>query len=218
MSERRVRAMLGAGGIGGEKIGGRWIVTDLDRGAVERAPIRPLSPRACWILIDSADASRARAARVTSAVEKHRLGERLGRLQAAPDPLPLLRAWLVNRAVLRGLRASLEDLKDLRADSRLALSGVSPPEAGLLAGNEVEAYISAADLRDLVDDYLLVEPRPHSPANVVLHVVSAEGAESLAGHSVPLLAIAADLAERPGVREHDAARDLVRRILDDQSA
>lgn len=220
VSERRVRAMLEAGGIAGEKIGGRWIVSDLGRAAIERAPVRPLSPRACWILIDSADAARARAARVTSAVEKHRLGERLSRLRAASDPLPLLGTWLVNRAEPRRLHASPAYLKDMRADSRLALSGVSHPDSGLLAGNEVEAYVPAATLRDLVDDYLLVSRRADSPANVLLHVIqdAEDAARGLHERSVPLLAIAADLAEHAGVREHDAARDLVGRTLANLSA
>lgn len=176
------------------------------------APIRPLSTRSCWVIFNWADSDLPEDVKIRiSAVEKHRLKDRLRKLSHASDPLPLVRAWFAHRADPRRLRASADDLADLRADRRLVLSGVSHPEAGLLAGNEVEGYVSAADLQDLVDDYLLVEPRQDSPANVVLHVF--DEPEDLSERGVPPLALAADLAERPGVREQNAARELIRRAL-----
>jgi hypothetical protein len=153
-----------------------------------------------------------------SPVERHRLKDRLERLARAADPVPLLRSWLPNRAAPRRLHASPADLADLRSDDRVVLSGVSHPASGLLAGNEVEAYVRADDAEDVRDDYLLVEPRPDSPPNVVLHVV--DGEQALIGRELdlPWLALAADLAERPGAREKDAARQLVRRALADSAS
>lgn len=214
VSERRVRAMLKAGGLDGQKIGGRWIVNGVGLKPASRAPIRPLSVRSCWILIDAAAGERNPQS--LSAVERHRLKDRISRLRSSPDPLPILRAWLAHRTALWRLRASPDDLNELRADSRLALSGVSHADAELLAGPEVEAYVAGMEAEDIVDDYLLVKPRPASSANVVLHVL--EGRDSLPWNDVPLLAVAADLAERPGAREQNSARSLIRRTLADRTA
>lgn len=95
------------------------------------------------------------------------------------------------------------DLADLRNDPRIRLSGVSHTDSGLLANSEIEGYVNREDLDSLVRDWFLVKARPGQRYNVLLHV-----AEHLP-ENLPVLFIAADLAERAGVRERQAARDLL---------
>lgn len=224
VSERRVRAMLEGGKLAGRKVGGRWLV-ELDAEASVRGklPIKPLSKRSSWALMISVGLAAGQDGRPSDPVEinlepveRYRLKARLDRLANAEDPVPLLRSWLPNRAARYRFHVNPVDLADLRSDERIALSGVSHAASGLLAGNEVEAYVRADDAGGIKDDYLLVEPRPDSPANVVLHVVD-EGDPIGQKHGLPWLALAADLAERSGVREEEAARNLVRRALADSA-
>jgi hypothetical protein len=94
----------------------------------------------------------------------------------------------------------------MREDKRIHLSGISHPAAGLLSNSEVEAYVQRDRFDDVVRDWFLVEPSPHKRPNVVLRV---------AGHVpevLPPLAVAADLAERPGFREQQAALEIVRSL------
>ncbi len=63
------------------------------------------------------------------------------------------------------------------------------------------------DLDSLVREWFLVKARPGQRPNVLLHV--AEGLPQ----SLPALFVAADLAERAGVRERQAARDLIVRSV-----
>ncbi|WP_212746908.1 helix-turn-helix domain-containing protein [Sinomonas gamaensis] len=213
VTERRVRAMLESGRLDGQKVGGRWLV-ELDEGKMSspRLGIRPLSARSCWSLILAAEPPRlAQAGFAPTPAERYRLKARLQRLCEADDPVPLLKAWLPNRAVRIRLHANPTDVADLRADRRIALSGVSHPAAGLLSGHELEAYVASDDAGPIRADYLLVEPRPDSPANVILRVVP-ESLRVING-TVPLLAAAADLAEHAGSREEGAARGLVQTAL-----
>lgn len=209
VTERRVRAMLKNGKLDGQKVGGRWLV-ELGEGKVSapRLGIRPLSVRSCWTLILAVGpSSPAPPGFVPTPSERYRLKARLQRLRREDSPAALLRAWLPKRAARVPLHANPADVADLRADRRIALSGVSHPAAGLLVGHELEAYVAADDVDQLCADYLLVAPRPGSPANVILHVLR-EGARLVDG-AVPLLAAAADLAEHAGSREEAAARALV---------
>lgn len=71
------------------------------------------------------------------------------------------------------------------------------------------SYLSRKDFDALIRDWFLVKPRPGQRPNVVLHV-----AEDVPDELPPLV-IAADLAERPGIREQEAAREIIRRIHED---
>ncbi|MCA4134857.1 helix-turn-helix domain-containing protein [Arthrobacter sp. M4] len=212
VSERRVRAMIEDGGIRGQKVGGRWLVEAGDAAfRVKALPIKPLSERASWLLIDSLSDRSMQA----EPVERHRLKDRLGRLFLSEDPVPLLKAWLRRRARRVEMHINPADLADFRNDRRIMLSGVSHPDSGLLAGNEAEAYVSDSAAAAVMNDFLLVEPQPDSPANVVLHIYDRD--IGLDFSEVPRLALAADLAERAGVRELAAARSLARRAIADST-
>jgi hypothetical protein len=144
-----------------------------------------------------------------SPVEKHRLNQRLQRLQDAPEPLNRVCSLLAKRAEKAEFSSSPADLAELREDPRIRLDGVSHPDSGLRSNSELEAYVSRRNFEALVKDWFLVKARAGQRSNVLLHV-----AEDVPDELPPLL-IAADLAERPGVREQQAARDIIRRIRAD---
>ncbi|KQV77790.1 hypothetical protein ASC64_02925 [Nocardioides sp. Root122] len=116
----------------------------------------------------------------------------------------LLAHLLRNRAERRLYVASPRDLPDVRVDRRVHLSGISLPHSNMSAGDVVEGYIVASDLRALEDDYLL-SPASRDRANVILHVVAANrddpAALDLASVARSALALAADLVEHDGARE-----------------
>jgi hypothetical protein len=210
MSERRVRALLEGGRIPAQRVSGRWVIDEADIARYQpgNPAGRPLSERSAWQLIRHARnaAVHGLAAPDLAKVERHRLKQRLDRLQESPDPLSVIRSLLGRRAAKAELSSSPADLMELREDPRLRLSGVSHPDAGLLSNSELEAYVSRKDYEQVVKDWFLVKAAAGQRPNVVLHVAE-EVPEEL-----PLLVVAADLAERPGVREHNAARDIIRRI------
>jgi hypothetical protein len=136
-------------------------------------------------------------------MEKSRLRGHLVSLLDAPDPAAKLRSLLAERAEKAELSSSPADLAELREDPRLRLSGVSHPDSGLLSNSELEAYVSRKDFEAVVKDWYLVKARAGQRSNVLLHV-----AEEVPD-ALPPLVVAADLAERPGVREQQAAREII---------
>lgn len=212
VNESRARQLVQSGRIRGQRVGGRWIVDEADAAQYRpgKPAGRPLSERSAWQLMscfwDDSPGYPLLDYFEPSPVEKHRLKERISRLQDSPDLLGLLAAWLAKRAEKFEFSSSPEDIAELRADKRIHLSGVSHPRSGLLANSEVEAYVRRDELNDIVKDWFLVEPFPGKRPNVVLRA-----AEQIPDE-LPPLAVAADLAERPGVREQQAARGIVRSI------
>lgn len=206
ISERRVRALLEEGRISGQRVSGRWVI---DESNVSRyqpgAPAgRPLSERSAWQF--ALHAGRLPPPDL-SPVEKHRLKRRLERLRESPNPVALIRSLLANRAEKAELSSSPVDLPGLRADPRLRLSGVSHPDSGLLSNSELEAFVSRQDLDALVNDWFLVRAAAGQKSNILLHV-----AENLPDELPPLI-IAADLAERPGPREQEAAWEIILGVI-----
>lgn len=220
VNESRARLLVHSGRIRGQRVGGRWLVDEADAAQYQPgAPAgRPLSERSAWQLIefnwvavpldqDFFERNPEASNPELLPVEKHRLNQRICRLRESSDPLPLLRSMLAKRAEKAELSSSPADIVELRDDPRIRLSGVSHPDSGLLSNSEVEAYVSRRDFESVIKDWLLVKAAPGRRSNVLLHV-----AEEVPEELPPLL-IAADLAERPGVREQDAAREIVRRMI-----
>lgn len=140
-----------------------------------------------------------------SGAEMARLKVKVEALRSGPeDDLPAkLSAWLADRAERVELAVHPQDVAQLRADHRLALSGISDPRAGLSSSAEVEAYVGRDDLGGLADDYYLdLDHRPDAPT-VILHVVESSLAEP------PRLFSAADLFDRRGAREVRAGLELL---------
>lgn len=210
ISERRVRALLREGRIPGQMVGGRWVIEEIDLARYRTAGLsgRPLSEQSAWQLIRHARnlAAHSPANLDLSPIERHRLNQRLRRLRESSDPLNLVTSLLARRAEKIELSSSPEDLAELRQDPRIRLSGVSHPDSGLLSNLEVEAYLSHEDLDAFIKDWFLVRAPAGQRPNVVLHVAEVVPEE------LPPLLIAADLAERPGIREQEAAREIIRNL------
>ncbi|MBD1536824.1 helix-turn-helix domain-containing protein [Arthrobacter sp. S13_S34] len=216
INESRARHLVQSGRIRGQRIGGRWLVDEADAAQYRPgAPAgRPLSERNAWLFAVAASNAwksnwKGDASNILiqiSPVERYRLNQRLQRWEEAAFSFPLLLSLLANRADRIEFSASPADLRELKEDPRLRPSGVSHPDAGLLANSELEAYVNRDDVDAVVKDWFLIKAEPGQRANVVLHV-----AEEVPD-KLPLIMVAADLAERPGAREQQAARALVRSI------
>jgi excisionase family DNA binding protein len=210
VNESRARLLVRSGRIPAQRVGGRWIIDEAD---AANYPVgvpagRPLSERSAWQLLLYSCKQPVPNANdlVLSPVERHRVNLRWERILESQDPLMLVRSLLARRAERAEFSSSPEDLAELRRDPRLRLSGVSHPDSGLLSNSELEGYVSRKNFGALVKDWFLVKAAAGQRPNVVLHVADEVPDE------LPLLLVAADLAERPGVREHNAALDLIRRV------
>ena len=197
----RIHQRIAAGSLRAEKVGSIWLVDARDLRPGRRS--RPMSSRMARALAElfdggSPDVSGSELARLKVKVEALRNGPE--------GDLPgKVSAWLADRAERVEVAVHPQDVGQLRADPRLALSGVSDPRVGLSSSAQMEAYVARDDLLGLADDYFLdLDQRPDAP-NVVLHVV--EGGVGVP----PRLFSAADLFDRAGAREVRAGIELVRR-------
>jgi len=196
VSAVRARQLAREGRLRARRVGGRWLVDAASVPSARRRG-RPMSPRIAWALVEI---SRGGSADWIEPRESYRLRQALDRLVADDEPEMLLRSWLASRAERQLLSAS--DIDALHADPRLVLSGLSDERSGLSAAADVEAYVRAEDAVAVRRDHLLVNAG--SNANVVLHV-----SPLLPDRPVPVLLLAADLAEHDGPRELARARELI---------
>jgi len=196
VSVGRARRLAAEGRIHARIVGGRWLV---DAASLPSAPrrSRPMSPRMAWALVVLSDGGRPDWVEPR---ESYRLRRALDRLAADDEPELLLRSWLASRAARR--RLSAPDSQALRSDARVVLSGLSDERAGLSAAGDVEGYVQVGDADVVIRDHLLIEAE--SSADVVLHV-----SPRLPEAPVPLLLVAADLADHDGPRELARARELI---------
>ena len=199
ISTRRAQAAAAAGLLDARWVGGRWLIDD----AVphRRQPGRPLSHR-------SADALVARLtgdpdwAVGLSPSERGRTLARVDELRRGTTPSDRLALWLrTAHPTARGFEAPAADLPDLRLDTRLTPGGSSDERSGMSDGGRLEAHVSAADLDDVVHEYLLV---PSRRPNAALRVH-----DGAAPRPLPLGTLIADLATSAGPRERAAADRLI---------
>lgn len=220
----RVHQRIADGSLPAERIGSQWAVDEASlEGVLESGvPGRPLSARSAWALIVLSQDPEDPLSELAAA-EQARARRRLGRLllsarAAQPteanvhEQAALLRSWLRNRAARRLYRASPIDLPDLRVDERVVLSGLSHPQSSIASADVVEGYVRAGDLDALVQDYLLSPAAPGVAAPAILHVMPPEPPDDL--RDIPLLLLAADLAEHRGPREEARAVELLRELAD----
>lgn len=198
ISGQRVRQLAEAGQLPARKVGGAWLI---DASAAKRsaAPVRPFSA-------ESAFEKALALAGQKSSVRADRVRNWRKRLASESEPESLLAAWLARRAERRSYVADDDDIADLRSDSRIALSGVSYPAAGLSSGREVEGYVEERQADSLIREFLL-RPARGGQGNVVLHIAKRRP------EKVPDLVVAADLADRGGYREREAARQIIREVV-----
>jgi excisionase family DNA binding protein len=196
VSAVRARQLAREGRLRARRVGGRWLVDVASLPSARRRG-RPMSPRIGWALVRI---SEGRVADWVEPRESYRLRQALARLAADDEPELLLRSWLASRAERMTLSASEVDA--LRADPRLVVSGVSDERSGLSAAGYVEAYVRAQDAAAVRRDHLLIDAG--TDANVVLHSVL-----TVPQRPVPVLLLAADLADHDGPRELTRARQLI---------
>lgn len=197
VSPQRVRTLIHDGRLRARQVAGRWLV---DGASLPRAPrrSRPMSPRGAWqILEDSQPVDLTPEA-------AYRWRARRQRLARDPEPERLLMSWVASRAS----RVVFEsrDPESVLDDPRVIRAGLSDHRAGMAGGGVAEGYVRDDDLKPLQRVYLL---RPGGVgSNVVLHV-----SPHVPEEPVPLLVLAADLAEHDGPRELGRARELIREAL-----
>jgi hypothetical protein len=131
---------------------------------------------------------------------------RIRRSLAYPG-LAAMRPRLKQRAQPHVMWAPPGELRSLRDDRRLVLSGSSAASAiglKLLAPDAIDAYVSAEALDSVVRDHAL-QDAPASQANVVLRAVPPEAWMMLEGRRfAPRAAVALDLASYPDSRSSKA--------------
>lgn len=212
--ESRVRALIAAGELDAEKIGGRWLV---DPAAVARrkrqpyGPGRPLSARNAWALLLGASGEPLPAG--LDPVASWRIRQSL-----AHHGLLGLGNRLDRRGRPQHLRALRGELRALRAGEHIIVSGSSAAGAHhleLLAPDALDAYLPASKLADVIAEHAL-DPAPSAEANVILRAVP-DDAWLLAGRdAAPLAAVALDLAAYPDPRSSRVGQQLLARL--DQQA
>ncbi len=197
VSARRVRQLIDAGRLRARRVGRQWLV---DGASLPTGPrrSRPMSVRVAWAFLAGDEPTDPAAAR--------RWHQRRRRLADDPEPESVLASWVASR----GERLALAGREPgaVVADSRLVRSGLSDPRAQLSAADLAEGWVSAADLDMFCRDHLL-RPTTATPS-VVVHVAPAT--ITVLG-PVPLLLLAADLADHHQPRPTARARDLIGQAL-----
>lgn len=196
VSVGRARRLAAEGRVRARLVGGRWLV---DASSLPSAPrrSRPMSPRMAWALVVLSDGGEPDWIEPR---ESYRLRRALDRLAADDEPELLLRSWLASRA--DRCRLSATNVPALRSDVRVLLSGLSDERSGLSAAGSLEGYVHVGEVDAVMADHLLIDAGPS--ADVVLHV-----SRLLPDAPVPLLLVAADLADHDRPRELARARELI---------
>ena len=197
VSPRRLRALVAAGRVQARRVGGQWLV-DAASLPASLYRSRPMTPEVAWAFLADVVPEHY------PPDQAYRWRTRRNRLADDGEPERLLASWVASRAERRWYRTRNND--GMTADQRLVPSGLSDPRAGISSGTLVEAYLSHGDLDEVRRTYLLQPGAPRD--NVLLHV-----ATDLPSRPVPLLLLAADLAEHSGDRELARARTLIAEAL-----
>jgi excisionase family DNA binding protein len=208
VSDRRVRALIRAGSLAAQQVGGRWLLSRADierRGRRRGRPGRPLGERNAWALLARLSGSEwPELSRWDRSRSKQRLAGR---------SLLSLADELRDRAEPHFFRGDERVVERLRNDPNIVLSGVNAAahyDVDVRAPGIVEAYVGRDRLGELVYRYAL-RPADIADANVALRVV--DGSVPRAPSGVALAAaVALDLLESPDDRSRRAGRALARRL------
>lgn len=214
----RVRAMIAAGQLVGQRVGSQWTL-DLD--SLERrerlhqtgARQRPLSTRSAWgaaALLDDHSAGWL------SASERTRLRSRL-RNASVEDTGTFVRWMAARHCVVRRYQVAQKELGEVLREEGVVASGVTAAAAlrlGLGSAGQVEgeAYCREATHLRLVHDYLLVAS---GQGNLLVHEVADQNVK-IAGSSSRTawrLVVAVDLLERADAGSRATGADLLREVL-----
>ncbi len=158
----RVRRLVAAGELAGQKIGGRWLVDDQAvrrRCDTDRPAGRPLSFRAAWGMLWAAD---RRALPWLAAREQSR-----ARARARDWPIEAWPWACRRRASTLRLLGHPSVIERVANDPRAVRSGTTARGLAidLVAPSEAEVYLQAHDLASFTADYALA---PSDRANVIV--------------------------------------------------
>lgn len=212
VSAQRVRAMLRDGQLHGRRAGGVWFVDEAQVLKPRRLG-RPLSSRNAWGLVLAVARGGAPGAQHSidvfwaqpdtqtqlSQSDRSKLRHRLNALPGNPDAPRLLSSWLAARA--RPITVSAPEPEALYLDPDLVASGLSDARTEMSGGGEAEFYAQPGTLPSVLRRHLLVE----DPKGQVILREAGIRLEA----PVPLLLLAADLADRGGPREMRRAAELI---------
>src|SRR5262245_18869934 len=205
VSPRRVRQLIAAGDVPAVRVGRSWLV-DGSAVHVERPAGRPWSARMAWAVLAVACGREPNGLPAPRASEAKRRFRERGLLELAPR--------LRSRARVRRFYVHPSVIADLSVDGRLVRGGVSAApdvDADIAVANELEGYVRASDVRDLVSHYGLIEP--HERPNVCFRVVEDDlfpfGQEAVA----PPAVVAVDLLDSSDDRVRRAGEALVGELL-----
>lgn len=193
VSTQRVYAMLRTGELQGRRVGEAWILDEAQL-LKPRKLGRPMSARTAWAAIlgvnDAAQLSQP---------DRSKLRRRLIRLHDNPNAPQLLSTWLAARA--EPVNVSAPEPDALYTDPDLVPSGISDPRSGMSGGHGSEFYAQPGTLQQVMRRHLLVED-PGGQVRLRQAPVPLEA-------PVPLLLLAADLADRGLPREMRRAAELI---------
>jgi excisionase family DNA binding protein len=207
VNQARVRAMIAAGLLAAERVGGRWLIDpdSVDRRKyVARSAGRPFSPNQAWGLLMVAagespdwlsawDLSRARG----------RL-RRQGLLALAPR--------LGKRAALYRLRAHPSDLVRILAEKSLVLAGISAAGRhgiSLVVPGYAEFYASQEVMRGLSRRYAL---QASVRANLLVHVIAGLWPFAERCSAAPAPVVGVDLLDSGDARTRRAGKALLEEV------
>jgi excisionase family DNA binding protein len=206
----RVRALLRAGELIGQKLGAHWLVDEASarrRLGSARAEGRPFSAKRAWgflLLLSGEDApwlDRASRSRLRARARRSHIRALLPRLR--------------RRASVHHFRASADAIARIQASPALVPSGASAAAhygASIVARQQIDGYVAEPQLREL-SYRLVLEPIEPELANVVLRVSAFPLA--LKGRSVaPIGVVAVDLAESADQRGQRAGVQLAEELRD----
>lgn len=193
VSIQRVHALLRAGELHGRQIAGVWLIDDAQL-IKPRKLGRPMSARVAWAaVLPASDVNWL------SQPERSKLRRRIRQLYSEPNSAQRLSTWLASRAIMIDL--SGPELAALFGDQDLVPSGVSDPRSGMSGGSAFEFYAQPGTLEAVLRRHLLVA----DPAGKVRLREAPVPLQA----PIPLLLLAADLADRGGPREVRRAAELI---------
>jgi excisionase family DNA binding protein len=204
VSDRRVRQLLAAGKLRGERFGRDWVVDsgDLERHRrANRSAGRPWRPAAAWAVLALANGQDPDV----SAVERSRARRRL-----ADRGLVGLADSLRDRATFKRFYGHPAAFERLLGEPGVVAGGVTAAGdhgVGLVGGGVTEAYVSIRDLALVVERYALEEnsERP----NLFLRVVDDDVWPFEADTKIaPRPVVALDLLEAEDERSRRAGFEL----------
>lgn len=209
---RRVRALLAAEEVVGERIAGIWVV---ERASVDqwnargRAGGRPWSTANAWAalaLLEGPYQQKVRLRELVGIAAQRRIQMRLDSGLEVAELASLFR----RRAKAQPLIGHISALARLAADPRLVRTGASAAAAyglDLVEIGRLEAYVSAHSLQDVCDEYGLDAVRGGGH-NVLLRVVPHPWPFTPRTPVAPAAAVVLDLLESGDARSSRAALEL----------